>query len=151
MIPRLPPVILALLGGASIYGIKYVLDKLEPKALGPPGSSAAAEQQMDRVLNYRRNVKRVGIAAAASGVIYAGYYMYELRQHRASPAIMMTENDRNEQKAFYEDQYREREKRFARERAEMKRLERERELSRKEQLDKEVSAMENMIKHESAS
>jgi hypothetical protein len=70
MIPRLPPLVLAAIGSASIYGIKYVLDRLEPKAIGPPGSS----DHFDKVLKYRRNVKWAGRAAAVSGVIYAGYW-----------------------------------------------------------------------------
>lgn len=70
MIPRLPPLLLAVLGGASVYGIKYALDKVEQKAIGPPGSS----DHYEKVLKYRQNVKRLGIAAAVSGVIYAGYW-----------------------------------------------------------------------------
>lgn len=70
MIPRLPPILLAVLGGASVYGIKYMLDRFEPKAIGPPGSG----DHYERVLNYRRNVKRVGIAAAVSGALYVGYW-----------------------------------------------------------------------------
>jgi hypothetical protein len=70
MIPRLPPLVLAAIGSASVYGIKYVLDRLEPKAIGPPGSS----DHFEKVLKYRRNVKWAGRAAAVSGVIYAGYW-----------------------------------------------------------------------------
>ncbi len=69
MIPRLPPLLLALLGGGAIYGIKYTLDKFEPKAIGPPGSS----EHYEKVLKYRQNVKRLGIAAAVTSVMYGGY------------------------------------------------------------------------------
>lgn len=70
MLPRLPPLLLALLGGASVYGIKVILDRLEPKAIGPPGSSEHAE----RLHRYRTFVRRGTLAAAASGVAYAGYW-----------------------------------------------------------------------------
>lgn len=70
MIPRLPPFLLAVLGGASVYGVKYLLDRFEPKAIGPPGSG----DHYERVLKYRQNIKRVGMAAAASAVIYGGYW-----------------------------------------------------------------------------
>ncbi|KAI7904807.1 uncharacterized protein BX663DRAFT_503601 [Cokeromyces recurvatus] len=146
MIPRLPPVVLALLGGASIYGIKYVLDKIEPKAIGPPGSS----EQMSRVLNYRRNVRRIGVAVAVSGIIYTGYWAYDLRKHRNSPAVI-AKNNLDEQKAFYEDQYREREKRYIKEIEELKRKEKDKELFIKQHLDKEVLAMENMINQQNES
>lgn len=65
MIPRLPPLILALLGGVSVYGIKYALDRFEPKAIG-------GGKEYERLV-YRRNVKRAGIAAGIAGLGYAGY------------------------------------------------------------------------------
>lgn len=70
MIPRLPPALIALLGGATVYGFKYVMDRYEPKAIGPPGSHEHAE----KVLQYRRKFKRAGYAAAATGIIFAGYW-----------------------------------------------------------------------------
>jgi hypothetical protein len=70
MIPRLPPVVLAAIASAAIYGAKHVLDRFEPKAIGPPGSS----EQAEKLFKYRRNVKRVGLLTAVSGIIYAGYW-----------------------------------------------------------------------------
>lgn len=70
MIPRLPPLVLALVGGASIYGIKFMLDRFEPKAIGPPGST----EHLERVMKYRKNVKRVAIASVVSGAIYGVYW-----------------------------------------------------------------------------
>lgn len=66
MIPRLPPLLLAFIGGASVYGIKYALDRFEPKAIG-------SGKDFEKVLKYRQNVKRVGIAAAVSSVLITGY------------------------------------------------------------------------------
>lgn len=70
MIPRLPPLLLALIGGASIYGIKAVLDRLDPPAIGPPGSSERAA----RMLKYRDYARRGGIVAVAAGFAWAGYW-----------------------------------------------------------------------------
>lgn len=70
MLPRLPPLLLAVIGGVSIYGIKAVLDRIEPKALGPPGSSEHAE----RVFRIKQHARRAGYAAAGSGVLYAAYW-----------------------------------------------------------------------------
>lgn len=67
MIPRLPPLLLAAIGSASIYGIKYAMDRFETKAIG-------SGQDFEKILKYRQKVKRVGIAAAVSGVILAGYF-----------------------------------------------------------------------------
>ncbi|KAI8050157.1 uncharacterized protein B0P05DRAFT_563299 [Gilbertella persicaria] len=140
MIPRLPPVLLALIGGASVYGIKYALDRFEPKAIGPPGSS----EHYERVLKYRRNVKNAGVAAAASGLIYAGYWIYESRQHRQSPAVV-SHKDYEHSRAFYEDQYKEREKKFAEEREALLQSEREKEKLARQQLEHEVAAMKKAI------
>lgn len=70
MIPRLPPLLLALIGGASIYGIKAVLDRLDPPAIGPPGSSERAQ----RMLRYKDYARRGGIVAVAAGFAWAGYW-----------------------------------------------------------------------------
>lgn len=72
MIPRLPPLLLALIGGASVYGIKYILDKMEPKAIGPPGYNDARA----RYLQYMR---KSTIAAAGAGVLYFGYWRTYLK------------------------------------------------------------------------
>lgn len=69
--------------------------------------------------------------------------VYESRVHRSSPAI--TEHQDNEH-GFYEDQYREREKRFALEKEEARRKEREREALAKIQLDREITAMEEALR-----
>ncbi|KAF1800808.1 hypothetical protein V8B55DRAFT_1532631 [Mucor lusitanicus] len=137
MIPRLPPLILALVGGASIYGIKFMLDRFEPKAIGPPGST----EHIERVLRYRQNVKRAAIASAVSGAIYGVYWMYDARQHRASPSVISNTNE-----GFYQDQYSERDKRLQREYAKRQIAEREKEQFAKQHLEQEVTAMEDALK-----
>ncbi|KAG2208363.1 hypothetical protein INT46_003687 [Mucor plumbeus] len=137
MIPRLPPLMLALVGGASIYGIKFMLDRFEPKAIGPPGST----EHLERVLKYKQNVKRVAIASVVSGAIYGVYWMYDARQHRASPSVISNKN-RN----FYQDQYSERDKRFNTENLQRQIAEREKELVAKQHLELEVTAMEDALK-----
>ncbi|KAI9031798.1 hypothetical protein CLU79DRAFT_831054 [Phycomyces nitens] len=102
MIPRLPPVLLAVIGGASIYGAKLLLDKLEPKLLGAPGSSDLAEKR----IRFRQNVRLGGVAIVGTGVLYAAYWAYDARIHRPSPAVS-TQNSVD----FYQDQYDARERR----------------------------------------
>ncbi|KAI8377617.1 uncharacterized protein BYT42DRAFT_570984 [Radiomyces spectabilis] len=135
MLPRLPPLLLAALGGASIYGIKWVLDKMEPKALGPPGSSEHAE----RVYKYRQNVRRVGMAAAASGIVYGAYWLYESRVHRPTPAVSSETTDGND--TFYNDQYSSRERRFREESEKMKAKQRQKEEELQRQLESEQALM----------
>ncbi|GAN06970.1 hypothetical protein MAM1_0143d06460 [Mucor ambiguus] len=137
MIPRLPPLILALVGGASIYGIKFMLDRFEPKAIGPPGST----EHIERVLRYRQNVKRVAIASAVSGAIYGVYWMYDARQHRTSPSMISNANE-----GFYQDQYSERDRRLQSEYVKRQIEEREKELVAKQHLEQEVTAMEDVLK-----
>ncbi|KAL9544200.1 hypothetical protein MBANPS3_007749 [Mucor bainieri] len=137
MIPRLPPLMLALVGGASIYGIKFMLDRFEPKAIGPPGST----EHIERVLKYRQNVKRVAIASAISGALYGVYWMYDARQHRASPSVISNTNE-----DFYQDQYTERDKRFQSEYIKRQMAEREKEMVAKQHLEQEVTAMEDALK-----
>ncbi|KAL7311444.1 hypothetical protein PS15m_009207 [Mucor circinelloides] len=137
MIPRLPPLVLALVGGASIYGIKFMLDRFEPKAIGPPGST----EHIERVLRYRQNVRRVAIASVASGAIYGVYWMYDARRHRASPSVISNKNE-----DFYQDQYSERDKRFQSENLKRQIAAREKELIAKQHLEQEVTAMENALK-----
>ncbi|KAG0173448.1 hypothetical protein DFQ28_008399 [Apophysomyces sp. BC1034] len=104
MIPRLPPLLLAALGGASIYGIKAVLDKLEQKQIGPPGSSEHAE----RKIQFRKTTGRIGMAMAAAGLIYAGFWVYNERVTRPTPSSAAAgSRDR-----FYEDQYSDRDERL---------------------------------------
>ncbi|KAI8644813.1 hypothetical protein BD408DRAFT_441368 [Parasitella parasitica] len=133
MIPRLPPLVLAFVGGASIYGIKFILDRIETKAIGPPGSA----EHFEKVLKYRQNVKRVAIASAASGAIYGAYCIYDARQHRVSPAVNQD---------FYQDQYSERDRRFQAENIQRQIAQREKELVAKQHLEQEVTAMENALK-----
>ncbi|KAK4512512.1 uncharacterized protein ATC70_003213 [Mucor velutinosus] len=137
MIPRLPPFLLALVGGASIYGIKFMLDRFEPKAIGPPGST----EHIERVLRYRQNLKRVAIASAVSGAVYGVYWMYDARQHRPSPSVISNANE-----GFYQDQYSERDKRFQSEHLKRQMAEREKELAAKQHLEQEVTAMEDALK-----
>ncbi|KAI8987333.1 hypothetical protein BDF20DRAFT_832278 [Mycotypha africana] len=139
MIPRLPPLLLALLGGASIYGIKHVMDKLEQKSLGPPGSS----EHYEKMYRFRRNVKTIGMATAFTSVVFAGYYVYTSRQHRETPAAMYNRN--NDDELFYQDQYKERERRYAEERALSKEKEKAKERQAKEHLLKEKQAMEQLL------
>ncbi|OBZ83361.1 hypothetical protein A0J61_08585 [Choanephora cucurbitarum] len=140
MIPRLPPVLLALIGGASVYGIKYALDRFETKAIGPPGSS----DYYEKAYAYRRNMKRIGIAGAVSAMIYAGYWVYDARQHRQSPAVM-SRNDIEYNQSFHEDQYRERERKYALEREALRTAEKEKEQMLRRHLEKEVLAMEGAV------
>jgi primosomal protein N'' len=70
--------------------------------------------------------------------------VYEARQHRNSPAVMSHKDDPDH--SFYQDQYKEREKRFAMEREEARKLEREKELAARQHLEKEVTAMEDVLK-----
>jgi LPS O-antigen subunit length determinant protein (WzzB/FepE family) len=63
--------------------------------------------------------------------------------HRSSPAIVSSPEGRD---GFYQDQYKEREKRFALERQEAKQKEQAKEESARIQLDKEITAMEEAIK-----
>ncbi|KAI8378305.1 hypothetical protein BD560DRAFT_421912 [Blakeslea trispora] len=140
MIPRLPPLLLALIGGASVYGIKYALDRFETKAIGPPGSS----EYYEKVNTYRRNMKRIGTAGAVSAIIYAGYWAYDARQHRQSPAVT-SQSDIEYRQSFHEDQYRERERKYALEREALRAAERQKEQMLRQYLEKEVSAMEDVV------
>ncbi|CEP10795.1 hypothetical protein [Parasitella parasitica] len=137
MIPRLPPLVLALLGGASVYGIKFILDRIETKAIGPPGST----EHFERVLKYKQNVKRLAIASAISGAIYGAHWIYDARLHRTSPAVLS-----NKSQEFYQDQYSERDKRFQAEKLQQQIAQREKELVAKQHLEQEVTAMENALK-----
>ncbi|CAO3658743.1 unnamed protein product [Rhizopus stolonifer] len=127
MIPKLPPVILAAIAGAAIYGAKNVIDRFEPKAIGPPGSS-----------NMQKNCSR--IAAAVSGIVYASYWAYESRQHRSSPAVLT----KNKTGDFYQDQYSERDRNYTLEKKRLNQLERERELEAQKHLE-EVKSMEKNV------
>jgi uncharacterized protein YaiL (DUF2058 family) len=69
--------------------------------------------------------------------------VYESRQHRNSPAVT---SHKDENHSFYQDQYQEREKRFAIERQKARKLEREKELAARQHLEKEVTAMEDALK-----
>ncbi|KAI8882914.1 hypothetical protein K501DRAFT_220231 [Backusella circina FSU 941] len=138
MIPRLPPALIALLGGATVYGFKYMMDRYEPKAIGPPGS----HEHVEKVFQYRRRFKRAGYAAAATGVIFAGYWLYESRVHRPTPAISQ-QNDSNKND-FYQDQYGERDKRQYQERMERMKMEREKEQLSRKRLEDEVELMKKI-------
>ncbi|KAI9268804.1 hypothetical protein BY458DRAFT_511100 [Sporodiniella umbellata] len=116
MMPRLPPVVLAAMAGAAIYGAKHVLDRLEPKAIGPPGSSEHAE----KVLKYRQNVKKAGIASAILGFAWVGYWAYESRQNRSSPSVTV----KNHTDDDYQDQYSVRDKYYTIEKERLKKQER---------------------------
>ncbi|KAI8150101.1 hypothetical protein BJV82DRAFT_9822 [Fennellomyces sp. T-0311] len=135
MIPRLPPLLLAVLGGASIYGIKVILDRLEPVAIGPPGSSEHAEK-MNKIKTFAR---RGGFAMAAAGTLYAGYWAYEKRTHRPIPAASHSNGDAE---AFYRDQYSDRERRFGAEHTKMKEEQQEREERARSRLAAEQASME---------
>ncbi|KAG2203633.1 hypothetical protein INT47_011727 [Mucor saturninus] len=124
MIPRLPPLILALLGGASIYGIKYALDRFEPKAIGPG-------KDFERLM-YRRNVKRVGVAAGIASLAYAGYTVYGHMNKK--------------EEEFYEDQYSVREKQFVMDKAQLDAERKEKESQRQQELEQEVIAMNDILK-----
>ncbi|KAI8076323.1 uncharacterized protein BX664DRAFT_389653 [Halteromyces radiatus] len=94
MIPRLPPVILLAIGGASIYGIKYWMDKMETKSLtGSPEQAEAAKRHL-------RNVKiatRLGIGSVAMG---AAYYVYDSWKERPTPSVVKVKDSE-----FYDNQY----------------------------------------------
>ncbi|KAI8095498.1 hypothetical protein BDF21DRAFT_447745 [Thamnidium elegans] len=126
MIPRLPPLILAAIGGASIYGIKYAMDRFETKAIG-------SGQDFEKVLKYRQKVKRVGIAAAVSGVILAGCFLSDINKQ---------EKESNE---FYQDQYATREKKLAQQKFALDEERREKEVLAGQQLKQEVIAMETLL------
>ncbi|KAI8993335.1 hypothetical protein BDB01DRAFT_832163 [Pilobolus umbonatus] len=136
MIPRLPPLLIAVIGGASIYGIKYMIDRTEPRALGAPGSHERALKMLQHKLNFQR----LGIAAAVTGILYTGYWVYDSRQHRPSPAVIHKQSAE-----FYQDQYQERENRLSREREEMKRVQNEEERRKQRQSEQEVIAMKRVL------
>ncbi|CEG81893.1 hypothetical protein RMATCC62417_16036 [Rhizopus microsporus] len=139
MIPRLPPVVLAAIAGAAVYGFKHVLDRLEPKAIGPPGSF----EQAERIYKFRQNVKRAKVATAVSGLVYAAYWVYDSRQHRSTPAVL-TKDDKDAVE-FYKDQYSERDRRYKMERERLRQSEREHELKSKRQLEEELESMQKII------
>ncbi|CAO3588860.1 unnamed protein product [Absidia cylindrospora] len=94
MIPRIPPALLVMLGSASLYGVKYFLDKTERKAL--TGSSEQAEQAK-RHLRYVRNSGRLAVGSLA---VYAGYYAYRSIQERPTPSSVT-----KEEADFHDNQY----------------------------------------------
>ncbi|KAI9491401.1 hypothetical protein BDB00DRAFT_489179 [Zychaea mexicana] len=144
MIPRLPPLLLALIGGASVYGIKVILDRLEPMAIGPPGSSEHAEK-LNKIKIFAR---RGGIAMAAAGTIYAGAWAYGKRTHRPTPAASHT--DGNEE-GFYSDQYSDREQRFRAETEKLKQEQQQKEQHARSRLAAEQASMENRTSSSSPS
>ncbi|KAI7878490.1 hypothetical protein K492DRAFT_238557 [Lichtheimia hyalospora FSU 10163] len=139
MIPRLPPLLLALLGGASIYGIKAVLDRLDPPAIGPPGSSERAQ----RMLKYKDYARRGSIVAVAAGFAWAGYWMYDKRTHRPMPASQS--GNKEEAESFYRDQYSDRERRFQQEQLKARDEQRQREALARARLMAEQISMEEQL------
>ncbi|KAI9259531.1 hypothetical protein BDA99DRAFT_560956 [Phascolomyces articulosus] len=136
MIPRLPPLLLAVIGGASVYGIKALLDRLEPVAIGPPGSHEHAEKMNKLKIAARRG----GIAMAAAGTIYAGVWIYNKRTHRTTPAASHIPGD---DKAFHSDQYNNRDVRLREETIKMKEEQQEREQLARSRLTAEQASMDN--------
>ncbi|KAG2228095.1 hypothetical protein INT45_009141 [Circinella minor] len=136
MIPRLPPLLLALIGGASVYGIKTLLDRIEPAAIGPPGSSEHAEK-MNKMKTMAR---RGGIAMAAAGAIYTGAWIYNKRTHRPTPAASHNPDD---DQSFYSDQYSHREQQYSEERVKMKEEQHQREKRVRSRLAAEQASMDN--------
>ncbi|KAI9321602.1 hypothetical protein BX666DRAFT_1903896 [Dichotomocladium elegans] len=139
MIPRLPPILLALIGGASAYGIKCLMDRLEPPAIGPPGSS----EQAEKMLKYKAYARRGGIVAMGAVVAYTGYWLYDKRTHRVSPAYQS--GSKEEADAFYKDQYSERERKYRQEVQKAQDEQRLREKIARERLNTEQIVMDGRI------
>ncbi|KAL0078724.1 hypothetical protein J3Q64DRAFT_1838291 [Phycomyces blakesleeanus] len=135
MIPRLPPFLLAVVGGASIYGVKILLDKLEPKLLGAPGSSDHAEKR----IRFRQNVRLGGAVIVGTGVLCAAYWAYDARINRPSPAVS-TQNSVD----FYQDQYDARERRQRDDAARIKEEQRVSETVAQKRLTEEQLSMERI-------
>lgn len=68
MIPRLPPALLLILGGASIYGFKHWMDTMETKAI------TANPEQAEKAQRHLRLLKNTGRFTIGAMVVYAGYY-----------------------------------------------------------------------------
>jgi hypothetical protein len=70
MIPRLPPLLLIALGGATVYGIQNVLSKLEQRALEAPGAKPRIPFRIEHARALR--IARTGVIGAT--LAYTGYW-----------------------------------------------------------------------------
>ncbi|CAM0136752.1 hypothetical protein VKS41_003565 [Umbelopsis sp. WA50703] len=133
MIPRLPPLLLIALGGATVYGIQNVLSKLEQRALEAPGAKPRIPFRIEHARALR--IARTGVIGAT--LAYTGYWVYDRRHNRPTPASQAY----GEQKAFHEDQYADRERAQRQYVDEMRLKQRLSEEERRAQLRGEVEMM----------
>lgn len=70
MIPRLPPLLLIAIGGATVYGIQNVLNRLEQRVLESPDAKSRIPFKIQHAAALR--VARAGIIGAT--IAYTGYW-----------------------------------------------------------------------------
>ncbi|CAO3675964.1 unnamed protein product [Umbelopsis vinacea] len=134
MIPRLPPLLLIAIGGATVYGIQNVLNRLEQRVLESPDAKSRIPFKIQHAAALR--VARAGIIGAT--IAYTGYWIYDKRTSRPTPASQI----QGEQKAFHADQYADRERSQRQYVDEMRAKQKIAEEERRAQLRGEVEMME---------
>ncbi|KAG2172480.1 hypothetical protein INT44_006653 [Umbelopsis vinacea] len=134
MIPRLPPLLLIALGGATVYGIQNVLSRLEQRALAAPGGQTRIPFKIQHAGALR--MARAGVIGAT--LAYTGYWIYDKRSSRPTPASQK----HGEQKSFHADQYADRDRAQRQYVEEMRAQQRLSEDERRAQLRGEVEMME---------
>ncbi|RUS30882.1 hypothetical protein BC938DRAFT_478826 [Jimgerdemannia flammicorona] len=142
--PRLPPIVLAVVGSVLVYAGSALYKQLDKRRF----LISDSEPRIPRLQRYQSAARASAVIAATGAVFGVGYFAYYARTHRPTPATISASNVSRE--VFHDDQYADQERRYKIEMVKSQYEQIEREEMRRRRLEEEGEKMQRILETNTA-